>query len=311
MKKACISLLLLIFSLSVFSEDRNEQSDPDWLLYRKGIQMLKSRELGMALSLFKKAIDIRKNYPEAEMAIGDIFFIEGEYDLSEIQYKKVYEQKKYLEIPDESYKALYRLVDIYLNRKRYKQTEDTCQAIIKENPAYYNDVYTKYKNIFYNTFVSKGLDRIMVLYRFKERAVVRAHTELARQCYNQGRYEESVTHSLFALNILLSVCIEEYRREDPEYQYKTLNEFIKPGFYYKSIKDYMTDSDIFYKLYYLGCAAYAANHKSKARAVWDVVAKYPQAGKYRILSSKQLKNPWIEDYIDISPNKIEYTIEDQ
>jgi hypothetical protein len=79
----------------------------------------------------------------------------------------------------------------------------------------------------------------------------------------------------------------------------------------KNILEYITRTDLYGKLYYLATASYALNRKTRAVTLWKIISQTAGAGRFRDLSLRQLKSPWTEDYIDVMPEKIEYTIEEQ
>ena len=76
-----------------------------WRLYEQGKAKLADPdgpELGEALLAFQEAIERRGGtFPEAELAIGDIYFQEGAFGLAKRQYEKAYELRGGMEVAEE------------------------------------------------------------------------------------------------------------------------------------------------------------------------------------------------------------------
>ena len=96
-----------------------------WFLYEQGKAKLEDPEgpeLGEALLSFQEAIDKRGGvFPEAEMAIGDIYFQEGAFALAKRQYDKAFELRRGMEIAEEKYTILYRLADLHEIQELYAE----------------------------------------------------------------------------------------------------------------------------------------------------------------------------------------------
>ena len=92
-----VPLLILLSCLLVAATVLPAQANnfvESWQLYEQGKAKLddpEGPELGEALLAFQEAIDKRGGtFPEAEMAIGDIYFQEGAFALAKRQYEKAY-----------------------------------------------------------------------------------------------------------------------------------------------------------------------------------------------------------------------------
>ena len=89
----------------VFSQKISDE--PAWVFYEKGKREVDNRELGNAVYYFQLAIEKNNQFPEVEMALGDLYLEEGEFALSEIKYKLAYDLRNYFIILDDRYAVLY------------------------------------------------------------------------------------------------------------------------------------------------------------------------------------------------------------
>ena len=298
-------LVLLILGLApsgLPSQEVLAEDQPAWILYEMGKAELESKDkkdLGEAVNIFRQAIEKAGIYPEAEVALGDIYFIEGEFVLAEKQYKKAYEFRKSFISPDEQYALLYKMAELYKNRKYYMAMEDHLLRILKDQPYFNDDDYSQFRASFQDIYVKKGLDHLFKLYRI-EGAVfsTKAHAELGWFYYLSGRFIPSILHSLFALNILISNAVTELRRFDPQYEYAELKIFVDRALSRSNIREYFSRSNFFRILYYLAVSNYAAGRPGHATEIWSFLVSTDHAGQYNNLARRQLRAPWIEPRIN-------------
>jgi tetratricopeptide (TPR) repeat protein len=268
-------------------------------------------EYGKALHLFMQALEQKRIYPEAELAIGDIFKAQGEIPIAEKQYLKAYDQKDNFEVPDCKYIALYRLVRLYKEQEEYLKWEQTLFKVLKEDKAYYSDRFGRLYDTFLRVYTERGLNRLLVLYRLEEKHTIYAHGELGEHYnreYVQSRdktkrgelAESAMVHYLFAVVTLLSEVIEELRFWDPEYRFTDLPSLLRSTARREALYDYLIQTDIFKYLYYLGVATYAAGYEERASDIWSILKDEQQAGRYRNLAREQLTDPRVSPlyYID-------------
>ena len=88
---------------------QGQQRPASWLSFEEGNALVSQREFGKALEQYKNAIASAGTFPEAEMAIGDVYREEGELDLARKQYEKAYNMRSSFYIPDSKYDVLYKL----------------------------------------------------------------------------------------------------------------------------------------------------------------------------------------------------------
>jgi tetratricopeptide (TPR) repeat protein len=287
-----------------------------WQLYEQGKAKLDDPdgpELGEALLAFQEAIDKRGGtFPEAEMAIGDIYFQEGAFALAKRQYEKAFELRKGMEIAEEKYSVLYRLADLHEIQELYADMDRYLQQVLEDQPYFMEEQYSSFRDAFLSTYDEKGLDHLFKLYRMEGVAFsVPAHAKLGWFYYRTGR-PLSILHSLFALDIMITESMKELRRVQPGFTFTTTEAFLDSALERDNIRQYLVSGEFFKTLYYLATASYAASRPSLAEPIWRLLAAYPlenvgpAATAYAELSARQLESPWIDPYINPSVRKIEF-----
>jgi tetratricopeptide (TPR) repeat protein len=286
-----------------------------WFLYEQGKARLEEPagpELGEALLAFQEAIDKRGGvFPEAEMAIGDIYFREGAFALARRQYEKAYELRTGMDIAEEKYAVLYRLADLQEIQELYADMDDYLRQILRDQPYFAGEQFRSYQDAFLSTYYDDGLDHLFRLYRMDGVAfAAAAHAKLGWFYYRTGR-PSAILHCLFALDIVITESVNELRRVNPRFEFTTVRAFLDAAQERENIASYLIQSEFYKTLYYLAASTYAASHPRLAESVWRILATYPldsvgpAATTYAELSSRQLESPWIEPYINPSARRIE------
>ncbi len=291
-----------------------------WFLYEKGkakIEDPDGPELGEALLLFQEAIEKRGGtFPEAEMAIGDIYAGEGAYALAKRQYEKAYELRTGMEVAEEKYVVLYRLAELQENRELFRDMQDYLHEVLKDQPYFNGEQFSKFQNAFLSTYFEKGLDHLFKLYRMEEVAfAASAHSRLGWFYYRTGLYTPTaIMHNLFALDIIVTEAMQEIRTIAPDYEFSTVVDFLDASFKRENLSAYLVESEFVKIMYYLATSTYAASYPSLANSTWRILASYPfasevlanGAGVYVDLSRRQLESPWVDPYINTSSRSIEF-----
>ena len=269
--------------------------EPSWLLMERGLREMDEGEYGRALYLFNKVLDLETWNPEAEMAIGDILFIEGEVELAEEQYEKAYQQRESFIVPEDVYTVLYKLADLYKVTGRTEDWEASLTRILAENATHYTDTFLRQREIYLDMYLEKGLDKLLELYRLERIPEAKAHWELAELYYRSGVFDRTaLIHRLFGIVAIVSDAIVEYRRVDPLYQFTDLAEFLELSSRRGNIASYYLTADLYEHLYYLGVSTFRFGEEAMARQLWELVAGNPSAGRYQRLSERQLISPWTD-----------------
>jgi tetratricopeptide (TPR) repeat protein len=312
--------LLLVLPAAAVSGQGNDFVEA-WFLYEQGKAKLEDpgeAELGEALLLFQEAIEKRGGtFPEAEMAVGDIYFREGAFALAKRQYEKAYELRTNMEVAADKYTVLYRLSELHEIQELYADMQEYLLAVLEDQPYFSEQRYRSFRDAFLSTYFEKGVDHLFMLYRMYGVAFAApAHTKLGWFYYRSGLYSPSaVTQCLYALDIVISDVVEEIRRVQPEFVFSTVRDFLDTAFERDYLGQYILDSRFFQNLYYLAAATYAASYPGLANTIWRLLANYPLDREaaadessliYVQLARRQLQSPWIDPYLNPSPRRIEY-----
>lgn len=307
-----IALLFLALSCGL----QAETTVAPWILLEEARALIADREnpdLGEALRLLRRAIGQQAYFPEAELALGEIYLQEGALEQAKTQFQKVLqpEYAQLLRVPEERYQVLYMLADIQETQGLYADMQKSLEQILQDQPAYSGMEQQRFRDTFQVSYLTRGLDRTLRLYRLEDAGfALAAHAKLGWFAYRTGRYEPaSIRHSLFALTTVVTEAMLELRRTNPSYEFETLEEFLGTALRRQTVRSYLAESGFFRIAYYLAAATYEAGHASRARQLWRVLADggFDSAvtGSYAEQARRQLRSPTTEPLINPSPRRLD------
>jgi tetratricopeptide (TPR) repeat protein len=309
-----IGTLLLLLALAAGLQAQ-PQAAP-WILLEEARALIDDREnpdMGEALRLLRQAIEQQTLFPEAELAIGEIYLREGALQPAEAQFEKVL-RKEYsdlLRVPEDRYRVLYLLAGIQETQGRYADMQKSLEQVLQGQPEYASRDQQRFRDAFLRSYLDRGLDRTLKLYRLEDSGfALAAHAKLGWFDYRTGRYEPaSILHSLFALTTVVTEAMLELRRVDPNYEYESLEGFLRAGSRREAVRLYLAESGFFRIAYYLAAATYQAGHAAQARRLWRVLAEGgwepALAGEYPGLARRQLASPSAEPLLNPSPRRLD------
>jgi len=304
-KLLCYTVCVFL-AASFYAESLGDNSnEPAWISYQKGLYEYSRGEYGKALYYFREALDRATVMPEAEMAIGDVYMTQGEYVLAEKQYEKAYEQHRVFSIPDQRYTVLYKMAELYDRWNKYDKMEQKLLTVVKDSEVFSGEKYTFFKQKLQESYLNKGINRLVKLYRLEDTFATLAHVKLAVFYYQTGRYYAAFENSIFGVLIIISEGINELKRWIPDYPESTvykefdLKEFLELAYSYQSVRDYLEQMHIFEHLYYLAAISYVQEKYTQATYIWSIIAEHPYSGYAGDMALNQIKNPRVAPLLPV------------
>ena len=299
-----LSLILILANQGLgLAQAVSASSEPAWVEYAKGIKEINAKNYGQALYYLKSALKTARVMPEAELALGDVYFFQGDYVLAEKQYIKAWEEQVAFQVPDEKYQALYRLAKLYRLQKEFAKYEATLQKITASDPLFSDKLNAFFKENLKRLYINKGFDEAFKLNRMDEDFATEAFAELAWFYYRSYRFEYALDFSLYSVIPVLSEAMKELRANLPGYQYTTLSELFREALRFPYIKDYLAERNIYSRLYYLALTSYElVKTRDIGLYLLKILASLSEAGDYQRLARAQLAKPFREKSIEAEVN---------
>jgi len=283
--------MLFLSAATSFGATRESKS---WLLYEQGNAAISRKEFGEALRLYKDAVATAGIFPEAELAIGDVYLEEGEFDLARNQYEKAYNQRKAFSIDDSKYDALYRLAHLYEGQELYKLMEDRLLTIVADDKHFAETPNSRLRTQVEKNYFDRGIDHVLLLYSFSDAFASNAHSKLGWFYYRTGRFSQSISHLLYSVVNCVGQITSFLQERDVDFQFSTLQGLLSAVQKSKELSDYAHGVELYRDLYYLAGATFAAGYPQHSIDIWKLLSGFESAGPWQGLSLKQVKSPWIE-----------------
>jgi cytochrome c-type biogenesis protein CcmH/NrfG len=248
--------------------------DPAWVVYEEGVAHLRSRELGAAMESFRRAIRLRGSpFPEAEAGIGMVFSSEGQSQLAERQFRRALDQAQAFDIPHEAYRVRYLLAQLYFDQIRNRRAyQETLSSVVEDDASFSAPENESLKEAYRETLIEEGIDRLLVLYRVEENFAREAHRLLGEHYLDSRNADPALEHLLHAVLMIFSTAIDEYRRENPAYEFSTLQDFLERIARHEAILDYLDRSRAYRVLYNLGTAFLGVAPRAETpRDIWRLL----------------------------------------
>jgi tetratricopeptide (TPR) repeat protein len=286
-----VGLVILFVALSADGQDRQSQN---WLLFEQGNAAMSTKEFGKALQYYKDAVSAAGIFPEAEMAIGDVYFEEGEFELAALQYQKAYNQRKGFYISDSQYDVLYRIARLYESQELYKLMEDELSMIVADDRHFVESATSRLRTQIEKNYLDKGLDHVLLLYRFEVSFAVKAHSKLGWFYYRTGRFSQSMSHLLYSVIYGVSEINAYLRERDINYEFASLQNVLTAVEKSSELQSFVDEIELYRDLYYLAGTTFAAGFPQHAMDLWGLVSRFRTSGTYQELARRQIKSPRIE-----------------
>ncbi len=293
MRSEILVVALSLTLLSAKAVTAQTPTQPYWVLLEQANAWLGKHEYGQALQAYKDALAAAGVLPEAEVAIGDIYRTEGEFALAEREYQKAYNQRNAFGVPDAKYDVLYKLAGLYEDEEQYRPMEDVLGQIVSDDPHFDPSAASIVRTQIERNYFDKGLDHVLMLYRFDNSPVVDAHSKLGWFYYRTGRFSQSIIHLLYSVIYRVSQISTYLNEQDVDVHFTNLQDLMGSIAANKEAKDYAAGG-LYQDLYYLAGSTFAQGRPEQATAIWRLMAANALAGDYRALSARQLKSPRVE-----------------
>jgi tetratricopeptide (TPR) repeat protein len=277
-----------------------EKQPAAWLSFEQGNALLARKEFGQALQQYKNAISTAGIFPEAEMAIGDVFKEEGEVDLARRQYEKAYNLRTAFYIADSKYDVLYKLADLFGDQDLFKLMEDRLNEVVADDKHFQETPSFQLRTQIEKLFFEKGLDRVLMLYTFDDTFSTNAHSELGWFYYRTGRYALSVSHLLYSVVYRMSEIKSYMKERDVEFEFLGLKDLLDEVRGNADANAYLKGAGLFKDLYYLAGATYTSGYPQHSMEIWKLISESTTAGNYQGLSRRQLKAPFVEPMLGVN-----------
>jgi tetratricopeptide (TPR) repeat protein len=253
------------------------------------------------------ALQTLKDYPEAELWIGETYLIEGELPLALSQFQKALTMRYLMENPGYATELLYKIAGIRRVRQEYNEMERVLLSIVNSDTLWMGSAGesgTQAGNAFVRQAMTRtlerdGINRFLTLYRYSNDESEQAHRLLGFYYYVSGRHNSAQEHLMFAFLIQNTIIIDELIRQRYDFTFTSLEALAAEMQRNRLLMEYLSKIEYYKTAYYLGASLHATGKTDAAREIWNFLSAQDSAGEWQARSRAQLRSPFIERAIEM------------
>jgi hypothetical protein len=267
-----------------------ENLSADFGRFLKGLLLVLDRRPASSLKDsirgLKTACEELASYPEAETWIGKVYQAEAEYRLAELQFKRAWDMREALDVPDERFDILQGLAAIYQATKSWRSYEEVLGRIIQEDPLF-ADRKAFLREAMERSLGQQGFDRYYRLYRSQGGPWTGAELELGEFYLESGR-PQALSYLTVSVTSIMSIASSRLLEKSPEWEFRSLTDLVGRIQADRTLRAYAEAANLYRGLYKLGLALDANGYRQSARGLWAVLAATAGIEPWNTSSSQAL-----------------------
>ena len=252
------------------------------------------------------ALSALKDYPEAELWIGETYLVEGELSLALSQFQKAFVQRQLFENPGLATELLYKIASIRRVRQEYNEMERILLSILSTDSLWSesgsngeSSEQSFTEQAMTRTLENNGINRFITLYRYANNESAEAHRLLGYYYYASGRHNRAQEHLMFSFLIQNTVIIDEIIRRRFDFIFTNLEAVAAEITRNPLLSDYAEKNEYYKTAYYLAASLYGNGKSSSATGIWNFLSTQNQAGEWQTRAIGQLRSPHVERAIEM------------
>jgi tetratricopeptide (TPR) repeat protein len=253
------------------------------------------------------ALQTLKDYPEAELWIGETYLVEGELPLALSQFQRALTMRNLMENPGYATELLYKIAAIRRVRQEYNEMERVLLSIVNSDTLWMGNASesgTQAGNVFVRQAMARtlerdGINRFITLYRYSNDESEQAHRLLGFYYYVSGRHTGAQEHLMFAFLIQNTIIIDELIRQRYDFAFTSLEALAAEMQRNRLLLEYLNKIEYYKTAYYLGASLHATGKTDAAREIWAFLSAQDSAGEWQVRSRAQRRSPYIERAVEM------------
>lgn len=286
-----VIILLLILRGTTFLP--SQETEPAWLVAERAERLMVEREFGLAIQSFRQALQLSPNDPDVLFGLGRAYKAIGDQGVALDYFDRALEHRSAFDVAATALVVGYERADVYRTRRDFARYEAELFDIVARDPVPEEALLPDDLHL---VLESRGLDRLLVLYRLPESGATRARGMLAELLVGLGRYAGAAEQASIAVLQSFTTLIDAALERDPTYEFTTVPDLWERVERYPEVERYLETTELPHDLYYLG-AAFQGEGNPTAFEVWRTLATIDADGRWGARAGRQLDNPRVEPLI--------------
>ncbi|MFA6856978.1 MAG: hypothetical protein WCR31_07200 [Treponema sp.] len=208
------------------------------------LEIIRRYETKMSASYFNDSasrliayISGRKNFPEADWIIGDVYKYDGEYELAKAYLLSAWHNAQLLDVSDEQYDILYSLADIAYIGKDMENYEADLLLIVSDDKYFRNVDLNDAMMLIMRSKKAGSMEKFFKLFRSDDSRSISAYFKLA-DYYNTDNKDKALKASALGVLTCFTKMYTAVKQRDPEFEYAQLSSLFEEIAKYTDIIDW-------------------------------------------------------------------------
>lgn len=289
-RRVAIILLLILRGTTLLP---SQETEPAWLVAERAERLMVEREFGLAIQSFRQALQLSPGDADVLFGLGRAYKAIGDQTVALDYFERALQRRGAFEIPETALLVRYERADVFRAQRDFARYEAELFAIVAEDPVPEDALLPDDVHL---VLASRGLDRLLVLYRLPESGGTRARGMLAELLVGLGRYAAATEQAAIAVLQSLTTLVDVALERDPTYEFTTVAGLWERVRRYPEVERYLETSELPHDLYYLG-AAYWGEGDTTAFDLWRTLTVIDAGGRFGARAARQLDDPRVEPLI--------------
>lgn len=221
-----------------------EREDFEALKLIRKYELLPRAEIDNSKDKLLNYVSSITSFPEADHLAGDIYCLEGEYEIASIFYNDALKNSSILDVPDEKIDILYGLAEISYTLKDFDKYEKDLLLIVSQDENYKNKSLVNAMN---STISSTKLDcvkKFFNLYRTSNFRLISAYSKLSKFYEMNGALDKALNSSAFCVLTGFTRIVEVIKKRNPDFVYKDLASLLDQACLYEDIVEWGIENEV-------------------------------------------------------------------
>lgn len=193
-------------------------------------------------------IETFTEFPEADQMFGNIYYIEGDYELAKRYYNSAWTNRNLLDVPEEQFNILYQLADLSYLEGNEIAYEEYLTAIVRDD-NYFNNPNLQDSMLHIISLKRKGsADNLFNLFRTDNYMMMDAYIKLAEIYEKNEKLKDALYMRALAALTGFTRMYAIVSHRAPDYYYTSLDGFFDRASNYSDVITWATEKGVWQNL---------------------------------------------------------------
>jgi len=244
------------------------------------LEIIRRYEMKMSVSYFNDSpsrlityISERKDFPEADWIIGNVYKYEGEYSLAKEYLLAAWHNAALLDIHDEQYDILYSLADIACIEKDNESYETDLLLILSDDDDFKNTDLNDAMLLTIRNKQADSMENFFKLFRSRNFRSITAYFKLA-DYYSPVDKDKALKACALGVLTCFTKMYMTVKQRDPEYEYTQLHSLFEEISKYQDILDWADKNKIWEGFIDFAAYVYEDGNTDFSKKLYTALAGY-------------------------------------